>query len=115
MQAATNYARAMGERDRIAHGIGGRLPGRMAAVGYDWGAVAENLAAGYTTLDDAMTGWKNSAEHRRNLLSPNVTAIGIAAVATPAGAKRSSYWALILAGPRPERDAAGPFAIGLQQ
>ena len=73
--------------------------------------IAENLAAGYSSVGDAMGGWKASAGHRRNLLNPNVTEIGIAAVATPPGSKHRNYWALILASPPPERVAAGPFGM----
>jgi uncharacterized protein YkwD len=111
MQAAAVQARAMGERDRIGHRVGGSLPRRLAASGYDWGATAENLGAGYPSLDAAMQAWKASGEHRKNLLNPLVTEIGVAAVATPPGAKKRSYWALILAGPRPEQPPAGPFAM----
>ncbi len=114
MQAAATHARTMGERDRISHSVGGRLPGRIAKAGYDWGAAAENLAAGYGSLDDAMAGWKNSAGHRKNLLNPNVTEIGVAAVATPPGSEHRTYWALILAAPRPPPSSAGPFAMGPQ-
>ncbi len=102
MRAAASYASVMGKRDQIGHRLGASLPGRVAAVGYDWGFVAENLAAGYATLDDAMRGWKESPGHRRNLLSPYATEIGIAAVATPAGSHYRNYWALILATPQPE-------------
>src|SRR5687767_7575734 len=38
MQAAANYARSMGERDKINHRIGGTLAKRVSAAGYDWGA-----------------------------------------------------------------------------
>ena len=113
MEAAADYARAMGTHDRIGHGIGGSLPKRVAAVGYDWGAVAENLGAGYASLDDTVDGWKASAGHRRNLLNPQVTEIGIAAVATPPGSKYRNYWALILAAPQADRVLAGPFGMGL--
>jgi uncharacterized protein YkwD len=113
MSAAADYARAMGQRDKINHRIGGSLPKRITAARYVWGAAAENLAAGYSSLDDAMRGWKASAGHRRNLLNPNVSEVGIAAVATPAGAKHKNYWALILAAPPPERVAAEPFGMGL--
>jgi uncharacterized protein YkwD len=113
MTAATRYARAMGERDRISHTIGGSLPKRVSAVGYDWGAVAENLAAGYSSLDEAMAGWKASSGHRANLQNRQVTEIGIAAVAVPAGSRYRNYWALILATPQPDRVAAGPFGMGL--
>jgi uncharacterized protein YkwD len=113
MEAAADYARAMGRRDKISHGIGGSLPKRVAAVGYNWGAVAENLGAGYASLEDTVAGWKASAGHRRNLLNPGVTEIGIAAVATPPGSKHRNYWALILAGPQPDRVVAGPFGMEL--
>lgn len=113
MDAAADYARAMGTRDRINHGIGGALPKRVTAAGYNWGAVAENLGAGYASLEDTMAGWKASAGHRRNLLNPRVTEIGIAAVATPPGSEYQNYWALILAAPQPERVLAGPFGMEL--
>jgi len=103
MKAAADYARVMGERDRIGHRIGASLPRRVAAVGYDWGFVAENLAAGYSTVEDAMQGWKNSPGHRQNLLNPYAAEIGIAAVATPPGSDRRNYWALILAMQQPKR------------
>ena len=60
-----------------------------------------------------MAGWKASAGHRKNLLNPHVTEIGIAAVATPPGSKHRNYWALILAAPQPDRVAAGPFGMEL--
>jgi uncharacterized protein YkwD len=104
----------MGTRDQISHKIGGSLPKRVTAAGYDWGAAAENLGAGYASLDDVIAGWKASAGHRQNLLNPRVTEIGIAAVATPSGSKHRNYWALILATPQPDRVATGgPFALEL--
>jgi uncharacterized protein YkwD len=114
-QAAREQARAMGERDRIGHGVAGGLGGRVSAAGYDWGATTENLGAGFESLDDAMAGWRNSAGHRQNLLNPHVTEIGVAAVATPEGSRHRTYWALILAAPRPEQVLAGPFAMGAVQ
>ena len=111
MAAARDYARAMGQRDKISHGIGGSLPRRVSAAGYDWGAAAENLGAGYGSLDRVIAGWKASAGHRRNLLNPNVTEMGIAAVAAPPGSKHRDYWALIMAAPAPDRVAAGPFGL----
>jgi uncharacterized protein YkwD len=113
MRVAAGYARTMGERDKINHRLGGSLPKRVAAAGYDWGAVAENLAAGYDSTDEAIAGWKASAGHRKNLLNPLVTEIGIAAVSTPPGSDHRNYWALVLAMPRPERVAAGVGVMGL--
>jgi uncharacterized protein YkwD len=105
--AAANYARVMGERQRVNHRIGGSLAKRVTAAGYDWGTTAENLASGQPDLGSALNGWKRSQAHRQNLLNPAVTEIGIGAVS--AGSR--NYWALILAAPRPQRSAAGPFAM----
>ena len=110
MRAAASYAEVMGERDQIGHRLGASLPRRVAAVGYNWGYVAENLAASYSSLDDAMLGWKNSPGHRQNLLNPYTTDIGIAAVATPAGSEHRNYWALILA--TPQRAGQQTLALG---
>jgi uncharacterized protein YkwD len=102
----------MGERDKIGHGLGGSLPKRVTAAGYHWGYVAENLAASFSSLDDAMQGWKKSVGHRQNLLSPYATEIGIAAVATPPGSDHRNYWALILATPQPDNQPA--IALGFR-
>ena len=110
MAAASSYARAMGEQDRVNHRIGGSLAKRVTAAGYDWGTAAENLASGQPDFGSALAGWKRSSGHRANLLNPDAREIGIAAVA--AGPRRRTYWALILAAPRPQRSVAGPFAIG---
>lgn len=109
MKLATDYARAMGERDTIKHGIGGSLPRRAAGVGYDWDYLAENLAASFSSIEDAMQGWKNSAGHNKNLLSPYAREIGIAAVATPAGSDHRNYWALVLGAPR---NGGGELIVG---
>ena len=111
MQAAADQARAMGERDIIGHNVAGSLSRRVSAAGFDWGAAAENLGAGYSSLDAAMGGWRGSAGHRQNLLNPLVTEIGVAAVATPPGSRHRTYWALILATPRPQPVRGGPFAM----
>jgi hypothetical protein len=102
MKVAADYARVMGERDRIKHGLGRSLPKRVEAAGYDWGFVAENLGASYSSLDDVMRGWKRSAGHRKNLLHEYALEIGIAAVATPPGSRHRNYWALVVAMKQPK-------------
>ena len=53
---------------------------------YVYSAAAENIAAGYTTAADVFEAWQEANEsysgqgHRRNMLSSNVTSIGIACV-----------------------------------
>ena len=99
--AASRQAQAMAEADHLGHSVGwgDGLPARLAAVGYDWSASAENVAAGYPSLDAAFASWVGSPGHRRNLLNPRVTAFGIAAWSAPATRWRT-FWAMVMAAPR---------------
>ena len=77
MPAAADYARAMGERDKIDHRIGGSLPKRVTAAGYDLGRRGgESRAPAIRRSTMRWRGWKASAGHRKNLLNPHVTEIG---------------------------------------
>jgi len=107
MAAADAQALAMGERDRVSHDVAGSLPRRLGVQSYDWAATAENIGAGYSTLAGVIESWKDSPGHRKNLLNPYVTEIGIAAAAA-IGAQYDTYWALVLASPR------GPATAGPQ-
>lgn len=90
--AATAFARYLAKSGRFAHEADGRKPAdRAAAAGYDYCAVAENLAlnldsGGFTSRDLARKtteGWKNSPGHRHNMLLPHVTEIGIGIAQAP--------------------------------
>ncbi len=50
---------------------------RVDATGYDWGALAENIAAGYSSASSVMSGWMTSDGHRTNILNCTYTEIGI--------------------------------------
>lgn len=50
------------------------------------GLRAENIAWGYRTGEDVLQGWLNSPGHRANILSPNVSHIGVARV--------GNYWTM---------------------
>jgi uncharacterized protein YkwD len=45
-------------------------------AGYSYTAAGENLAYGFLTSNDTVTGWMNSPSHRENLLSKNFTEAG---------------------------------------
>ena len=57
-----------------------------------------NLSAGYRTLAEAFSGWRDSPQHNRVLLQKSVTRIGIATAYAPRS-KYKVYWALIVAEP----------------
>lgn len=47
-------------------------------VGYNFTYAGENLAIDFSDSSDVNTAWMNSPEHRKNLLNPKFTEIGIA-------------------------------------
>ena len=98
MRLADEQARAMVARDKIDHDAKGEFSKRMKASGFDAKVAVENVSAGYHTLAEAFSGWRDSPPHRANMLKDGVTRIGIAAVYTP-NSKYKVFWALILATP----------------
>lgn len=57
----------------------------------------ERVSAGYRTLAEAFSGWRDSPQHNKVMLAPAGTRLGIAAVDRP-GTKYRVYWDLIVAG-----------------
>jgi uncharacterized protein YkwD len=98
MRLAQAQAATMAKRDRLDHDAGKPFAARLKASGYDAKAAAENISAGYHTLAEAFSGWRDSPPHRANMLLKGATRIGIAAAFTPAS-KYKVYWTLILAEP----------------
>lgn len=67
------------ERSRtLSHtGAGGSDAGdRMDAAGYNWQAFGENIAQGYTTEEEVVYGWLNSAGHCQNIMNPDFVHVG---------------------------------------
>ncbi|SEQ62634.1 Uncharacterized conserved protein YkwD, contains CAP (CSP/antigen 5/PR1) domain [Faunimonas pinastri] len=101
--AARSQAMDMAAHDTMSHNLGGQtLPKRLAKAGYGWQVADENIGEGYPTMAAAMLGWKNSPGHRKNLLDPGVTEIGIGA-AEVSRSRYHYYWSLILAAPDQRR------------
>jgi uncharacterized protein YkwD len=81
MDAAQLHADQMARLGRLEHVLSGaeypRPEDRLAAVGYQWSAYAENIAMGQTSAAAAMDSWMRSSGHRANILNTSVTEIGI--------------------------------------
>ncbi|WIJ24693.1 CAP domain-containing protein [Devosia sp. RR2S18] len=92
--AARAQARLMAQKNTLSHNLGVTLRQRVTTAGY-LGAVGENVAKGYTSLEGAIQGWMNSSGHRSTLLSPKFTEFGLAAARGPGG---KLYWAMIAGG-----------------
>lgn len=100
MRMAEEQARAMAARDKLDHNVAGNFQQRLRKSGYRAQSGAENIGAGYHTLAEAFSGWRDSPSHRSNMLLKGATHIGIAAAYVP-NSKYKVFWALILAGPDP--------------
>lgn len=74
---------------------------RMDDFGYFYSAAGENVAAGYATPADVMTGWMNSPGHRANILDPDFTEIGIGYIYNPEDTTKGllHYWTMDLGAP----------------
>ncbi|MEO1695276.1 MAG: CAP domain-containing protein, partial [Pseudomonadota bacterium] len=114
-RVAKRYARYLARTGKFSHTADGRQPAERArAGGYAYCQFAENLALngdsrGFRARQlarKAVTGWKNSPGHRRNMLQPHVTEIGVGvarkkAAANARAAARNTYISVQLFG-RPE-------------
>jgi uncharacterized protein YkwD len=90
--AAEAEAQAMAAADRPSSAE--VLKRRLAASGVP--GPDANLSAGYHTLAEAFSGWRESREHDRVMLDPAATRLGIATAYAP-GSKYKVYWALVVA------------------
>ena len=99
---AQAQAETMAARDKLEHNVKKPFVKRLKAAGYPAKRAAENIGAGYHTLAEAFSGWRDSNSHRANMLLAGATRMGIAAVYTP-GSKYKVYWALILAEPEEKK------------
>ncbi|MCB5174403.1 CAP domain-containing protein [Microvirga lenta] len=90
--AAEAEANAMAGADKPSSADA--LKARLAASGFK--APAANLSAGYHTVAEAFSGWRESPQHNRVLLDPRATRIGIATAYRP-NSKYKVYWVLAVA------------------
>jgi uncharacterized protein YkwD len=102
MRLASEQAHAMAARDKMDHDIGRPFQERISNSPFAGSVAVENISAGYHTLAEAFSGWRDSPPHRANMLNRGVASMGIAAVYAP-GSKYKVFWALILAGPEARR------------
>jgi len=98
MQVAEAQAMAMATRNKLDHNVVGTLGQRIKTSGYDAKVAVENVSAGYHTLAEAFSGWRDSPPHKANMLNGGVTKLGIAASYAP-NTKYKVFWALVLAAP----------------
>lgn len=64
--------------------------------GYEYIGAAENIAKGQKTSVQVVEGWMNSSGHRKNILNPKLTHLGVGYIVDSAG---NTYWAQLFAIP----------------
>lgn len=81
-QAAQAKANDMAARDYWSHNTpDGQTPWTfITAAGYTYQTAGENLAYGFATAGDTLTGWMNSPEHRANILNTTYHDVGFGIV-----------------------------------
>jgi uncharacterized protein YkwD len=109
-RSAQAWADTMVATGNFSHG---RSPGaRVAAHGYAWGVVGENIATGYATPRQVVAAWMASTGHCQNILDPRFTDIGGGVVRRGVGSSRGGRgtWTLDFALPRGEREPSRNWA-----
>jgi uncharacterized protein YkwD len=94
-QAAMAHACDMAVHNFFGHrgSNGTTVQTRVRSAGYRDCLVAENLAWGYPTSQQIISGWMQSAGHRSNMLHPRAREFGIGITQGP----RGPNWVLVLA------------------
>ncbi len=107
---AERQAKAMAAGGALSHDVAGSFPSRLAASGIDTRRAGENLGGGAMSLDEAMTGWRDSPGHDANLLIPEASRFGIALAKNPK-TQYGVYWAMEIAAepPAPAPSGGGTF------
>lgn len=92
--AAQRHTIDMVNSNRISHrgSDGSSVGSRVKRSGYKFSAVAENVAQGQRTPSQVVNSWMNSPGHRRNILNPQYTDIGVGYA--------NNYWTQVFAKPR---------------
>jgi hypothetical protein len=94
---------------------GSRVGQRVTDAGYAWHRVAENIAAGQTSLEEVIVDWLNSPSHCRALLDPRYEEFGLSVarvedglVGAAFGYHYSAYWTLVLGVPATPLESQEP-------
>ena len=96
IKLAEQQSLAMASANKMDHDVKAPLAKRLNGAGYPATLAVENVSAGYHTLAEAFSGWRDSPPHKANMLKNGVTKLGIAASYAP-NTKYKVFWTLIMA------------------
>ena len=100
-QAADGHSKDMVANNFFDHvsADGRTFDKRIDATGYTWSALAENIAAGYPSVNAVIDGWIASDGHCANLMNPAYTEVGLVCVPGTKANTYNNYWTMDLARP----------------
>ncbi len=96
--AATAHSTDMATNNFFAHQSptnGTRIGARATAAGYNYRTVGENIAAGYTSVNDVMAGWLASPSHCANIMQPAFVDLAVSCKINPSSTYQY-YWTMVL-------------------
>lgn len=97
-RAAHAHAADIAEMEYFSHRSlnGDELKNRIDRQGYAWSTIGENIARGQRDAAIVTKAWQDSPGHRRNMLDPEFTEIGIAVVQD---GEKQNVWVMVLGAP----------------
>lgn len=100
-ETALAHSSDMANRNYFSHTSkdGTQLKGRVERSGYDWRGLGENIAAGQTSAQQAVSVWLASPGHCANIMGPQFTEMGAAYALNPRVAA-THYWTQVFGTPR---------------
>ena len=81
--------------DHLSPTNGTRIGARASAAGYNYRTVGENIAAGYTNVNDVMAGWIASPSHCANMMTPAFVDLAVSCKINPSSTYQY-YWTMVL-------------------
>ncbi len=87
-QASIEQATSMATANQLSDT--GNVVARATSTGYEFQAVGENIAQGYTSIPKLMAAFLASEDHCKKIMSPSVTEMAAACVKSATG---KAYWA----------------------
>ncbi len=99
--AAARHSQDMATNNYFSHtGLDGRSAAqRIAAEGYAWSWVGENIAAGQSSVSAVMSGWLGSEGHCANIMRAEYRDVAVSCVQR-SGTTYGRYWTMTLARPQ---------------
>ncbi|AFY58283.1 uncharacterized protein with SCP/PR1 domains [Rivularia sp. PCC 7116] len=78
-ESAQLHSQDMAVNDFFSHtgSDGTQVSDRTKSAGYQSSYVGQNIAAGYISAEEVVSGWMNSPGHRENILNPSYEEIGV--------------------------------------